>query len=130
VGSVIFGGVNTKRLIPGHGAAIRPQLFQPNLAERCIHITDLECVIGCHRLIRNEAILAGGSSGAVLMAIEQVQHEIPAGAMCVAIFPDRGERYLDTIYSESWVKKNFGDITHLYQDPKETHAYTLTNSIA
>lgn len=32
LGSVIFGGQKTKRLIPGHGAAVRPQLYHDDLA--------------------------------------------------------------------------------------------------
>ena len=115
VGSVIFGGANGKRLIPGHGAAVRPALYQEDVAERCIHVTDLQCVVGCRRLVRDEAILAGGSSGAVLMAIEQVKNEIEPGATCAAIFADKGERYLDTIYSDSWVEENFGNVAHLWQ---------------
>jgi len=119
VGSVIFGGPQAKRLIPGHGAAVRPALFQPDLAGECIHVTDKDCIIGCRRLVKHEAILAGGSSGAVLMAVEQVRHKIPAGATCVLIFADRGERYLDTIYSDPWVRRNFGTISHLWQTKKE-----------
>lgn len=115
-GSVIFGGARAKRLIPGHGAAVRPRLFQENLANDCIYISDLECVIGCRRLVRHEALLAGGSSGAVLMAVFQKRNTIPAGANCVMIFPDRGERYLDTIYSDSWIQKHFGDVSHLWQE--------------
>lgn len=114
VGSVIFGGTPRKRLIPGHGAAQSPGLYQPGLAERIILVTDLECVIGCRRLLRREAIMAGGSSGGILMAVERVKHEIPPGAVSVALFPDRGERYLDTVYSDKWVKKYFGDISHLW----------------
>jgi len=113
VGSVIFGGMPEKRLIPGHGAARMPGLYQPGLAERCIRVTDLECVIGCRRLLQREAIMAGGSSGAILMAVERVKDEIPPGAVCVILFSDRGERYLDTIYSDKWVRKYFGDISHL-----------------
>ena len=120
VGSVIFGGVNSKRLLPGHGSAVRPALYHPYLAERCIHITDLECVLGCRRLVRQEAILAGGSSGAVLMAVERMKEEIPRDATCAVIFADRGERYLDTIYSDAWVTEHFGDIEHLWQEQKET----------
>jgi 2,3-diaminopropionate biosynthesis protein SbnA len=119
VGSVIFGGENGKRLIPGHGAAVRPALYQPDVAERCIHVTDLQCVVGCRRLVRDEAILAGGSSGAVLMAIEQVKNEIEPGATCAAIFADKGERYLDTIYCDSWVEEHFGNVAHLWQNEKE-----------
>jgi N-(2-amino-2-carboxyethyl)-L-glutamate synthase len=115
VGSVIFGGAPRKRLIPGHGAARLPELYQPGLAERCIQVTDLECVVGCRRLLQREAIMAGGSSGGILMAVERVKHEIPPGAVSVALFSDRGERYLDTVYSDNWVKKFFGDISHLWE---------------
>ena len=118
VGSVIFGGQNTKRLIPGHGAAVTPALFQSNLADERVHISDLESVIGCRTLARREAILAGGSSGAVLMAVEKVKQRITPGSTCVLVLPDRGERYLDTIYSDAWVKDHFGDISHLWKAPK------------
>jgi len=49
-----------------------------------------------------------------------VQDSIPRGAVCVAVLPDRGERYLDTIYSESWVKQHFGDISHAGNTARET----------
>ncbi|MGB8509510.1 MAG: 2,3-diaminopropionate biosynthesis protein SbnA [Pyrinomonadaceae bacterium] len=110
VGSIIFGGEKAKRLIPGHGAAIRPQLFQLGMAVECVHISDLDCVLSCRRLVSQEAILTGGSSGAVFAAFEQLQHRIPSSSNCVMIFADRGERYLDTIYSDSWVQEHFGDI--------------------
>jgi cysteine synthase A len=122
VGSVIFGGQKAKRLIPGHGAAVRPHLFQSGLADRCIHVTDLDCVVGCRRLARTEAILSGGSSGGALMAVEQVKDEIPMGANCVVILPDRGERYLDTIYSDSWVMEHFGDVAHLWEINEAAHS--------
>ena len=119
MGSVIWGGQSAKRLIPGHGAAIRPQLFRDDLATECIHITDLESVIGCRRLAQQEAILSGGSSGAVLMAIDRIKKQIPWGATCVGIFPDRGERYLDTIYSDDWIAEHFGEVAHLWRHPAE-----------
>jgi cysteine synthase A len=73
-------------------------------------MTDLECIIGCRRLARREAILVGGSSGAVLMAVNRLKESIPDNSVCVMIFPDRGERYLDTIYSDQWVEEHFGDL--------------------
>jgi hypothetical protein len=79
-------------------------------------MSDLDCVVGCRRLARYEAILAGGSSGAVLMAVEQERDRIPPDATCVLILADRGERYLDTIYSDRWVAEHFGDVSHLWQD--------------
>lgn len=119
VGSVIFGRPRAKRLIPGHGAAVTPQLFRHGLADESIHVTDLDCIIGCRRLVQEEAILAGGSSGAVIAAIEQMRDRIPVSSNCVAIFPDRGERYLDTIYSDAWVSKHFGEVFYQWQTPQE-----------
>ena len=117
VGSTIFGsGGNMKRLIPGHGAAVRPGLYQDGLADRCVHLTDLDCVVGCRRLVRREAILAGGSSGALISAVEREMHRIPAGSICVVVLPDHGERYLDTIYSDEWVAEHFGDVSYLWLD--------------
>lgn len=128
VGSIIFGGKRSKRLIPGHGAAVRPQLFQSHLSDRCVYVTDLDCVVGCHRLMRREAILAGGSSGAVVMAVDRVRNSIPAGATCVAILADRGERYLDTIYSESWVRTHFGELSNVWDESQETHSCSMATS--
>lgn len=115
VGSVIFGGPKGPRLIPGHGAGVRPELFVSNLADRCIHVTDLDCVVGCRRLAREEAIIAGGSSGGVISALNQMKSSIPSGVNCVVLLADRGERYLDTIYSDAWVRDNFGDVEHLWK---------------
>jgi 2,3-diaminopropionate biosynthesis protein SbnA len=113
VGSVIFGPPATRRLIPGHGAAVRPGLFAPDLADRVVHVTDLACVAGCRTLVRREAILAGGSSGAAVSAVHRLRDEIPPGARCAVIFPDRGERYLETIYSDAWVCEHFGRVPDL-----------------
>jgi N-(2-amino-2-carboxyethyl)-L-glutamate synthase len=108
VGSVIFSTHKGTRLIPGHGAAVRPDLWFPDIADQCIAINDMECIIGCRRLAATEAVLVGGSSGAVLMAVERIKSSIPNDAVCVVILADRGERYLDTIYSDQWVLERFG----------------------
>jgi len=115
VGSILFGGKPAKRLLPGHGASVIPKLYRPNLADEVMMMSDLDCVIGCRRLVRKEGILSGGSSGAVLMAFDRMKSEIPLDANCALIFPDRGERYLDTIYSDEWVEEHFGDVAHHWE---------------
>jgi 2,3-diaminopropionate biosynthesis protein SbnA len=117
IGSVLFGLRPGRRLIPGHGAAIRPGLLDVSAADRVVHISDLECVVGCHRLVSREGILAGGSSGAIVSALERIQGDIPDDSNCVMILPDGGDRYLDTIYSDEWVNTNFGDISGLWAEP-------------
>jgi len=82
-----------------------------------VHVSDLECVVGCHRLVSREGILAGGSSGAIVSALEKTQVDIPDGSNCVMILPDGGDRYLDTIYSDEWINTHFGDISALWTEP-------------
>ncbi|MFY1636706.1 2,3-diaminopropionate biosynthesis protein SbnA [Solwaraspora sp. WMMB335] len=116
VGSAIFGDESRRRLIPGHGASAPPPLLVADSAHRVVHVSDLDCVVGCRRLMAREAILAGGSSGGVVSALERFRGRIPAGKTVVLIFPDRGERYLNTIYSDSWVQQNFGEVSHLWKE--------------
>ena len=110
VGSQIFSAHKSPRLVPGLGSAIRPGLCPDDELHRVVHVSDADCVVGCRLLARHEAILAGGSSGGVVRAVQQQAGEIPAGANCVAILPDRGERYLDTIFCDEWVDKYVGDL--------------------
>jgi cysteine synthase A len=113
-GSLIFSAVRAKRMVPGLGASLRPPLCELSLIGECVHVTDLDCVVGCRRLMEREAIFAGGSSGGVLTAVESYQDRIPAGSVVVAILPDRGERYLETLFSDAWVREHFGDVESLW----------------
>lgn len=119
VGSAIFGQPPGSRLIPGHGASIRPALLEETAVDEVVHVTDLDCVVACRRLIGRQAILAGGSSGAAVAALGKLRPRVPAGANCVLIFPDGGDRYLDTIYSDTWVSRHFGEVSHLWKEPAE-----------
>ncbi|MEU5170129.1 MULTISPECIES: 2,3-diaminopropionate biosynthesis protein SbnA [Streptomyces] len=114
-GSAIFRPPTGRRLIPGHGAAVRPQLYRSGLADDVLHVSDLDSLVGCRRLALREGLLLGGSSGAVATALEQLSPRIPDGSSCVLIMPDRGERYLNTIYDDAWVKAKFGEVTHLWK---------------
>lgn len=103
VGSLIFSDHQADRMIPGLGAGLKPPLCDRSLLYRTVHVTDLECVWGSRHLLETEAILAGGSSGGVVAGFTRLRGEMPAGATCVLLLCDRGERYLDTIYDDAWV---------------------------
>jgi cysteine synthase A len=119
LGSLIFSDVKAKRMVPGLGAGLRPPLCDSLVIDECVHVTDMDCVVGCRHLVDREAILAGGSSGGVLAAVEKLQERIPEGANCVAILPDRGERYLDTLFDDNWVREHVGGIEHLWREPPQ-----------
>jgi N-(2-amino-2-carboxyethyl)-L-glutamate synthase len=114
-GSVLFDSAPGPRLIPGHGASVRPPLLDASLVDEVVRVSDLDCVVACRSLTRREGILAGGSSGATLAAVHRMRDRIRPGANCVLIFPDGGDRYLDTIYSDAWVAGHFGEVSHLWK---------------
>ncbi|HEV2148774.1 MAG TPA: 2,3-diaminopropionate biosynthesis protein SbnA [Longimicrobiaceae bacterium] len=116
IGSVIFGGAPGPRLVPGLGAGERPGLYRPEMADEVVLVSDLDCVVGCRRLVRREGILAGGSAGAVMTAVERMRDRIPPASRCAVILCDRGERYLETIYDDAWVEEKFGPVSHLWTE--------------
>ncbi|UII19702.1 2,3-diaminopropionate biosynthesis protein SbnA [Fulvivirga ligni] len=122
-GSLIFSQQSSKRLIPGHGAGRPSQLLERNKVDDVVHITDYQCVMGCHQLLNREAILAGGSSGAVVSALQRIAPSIPAGSNCAVILCDRGERYLDTIYNPDWVSQHFKDTTAIFNQTTLEHQW-------
>lgn len=107
-GSILFGGNRGPRRLPGLGAAIEPGLHDAALADEIVRVSDAECVWGCRGLIRREAILAGASSGGVVAAVRRLSPGLPAGSVCAVILPDRGERYLSTIFDDEWVMRELG----------------------
>lgn len=127
VGSVIFGTSKGERLIPGHGAGRESDLLDESFIDHVFHMTDIDCVVGCRRLLQRESILAGGSSGAVVMAVEKMQSVIPENSTCVLIFSDSGERYLETIYNDSWVEKTFSK--RRKSAPKDTNRNVVPTSM-
>ena len=109
-GSLIFGDKSGPRLFPGLGSSVVPPNLQRDMVNEVTMVTDRECVIGCRQLLDKEAVLAGPSAGGVISAIQRRIGRMPRNADVVAILPDRGERYLDTVYSDQWVTDNIGAI--------------------
>ncbi|GHE45628.1 2,3-diaminopropionate biosynthesis protein SbnA [Sphingobacterium griseoflavum] len=106
-GSLIFRDSAKPRLIPGMGASRKSHFLKMEQVHDVVHVSDEECIAGCQLLLERESVLAGGSSGAVVKAMQQYQHLLPPDATVVALIPDNGERYLDTIYSDEWINKHF-----------------------
>tara|TARA_R110002111_G_scaffold255157_1_gene321315 strand:+ start:111588 stop:112775 length:1188 start_codon:yes stop_codon:yes gene_type:complete len=106
-GSVLFGGLAGRRRIPGLGTGHVSALAAGQEFDDLKRVSDLDCVVGCRRGVKYEAILVGGSAGGVLEAIRSMIPELRT-KVCAAILHDSGTRYLDTIYSDQWVERELG----------------------
>ncbi|WP_210252356.1 2,3-diaminopropionate biosynthesis protein SbnA, partial [Agrobacterium vitis] len=109
VGSVTFGLPAGSRYIPGLGTSRKPEIFDPTGLHSAIHIPELQTIQVCRWLAKSRGFLAGGSTGTVLAAIYEWRGRLDRDDVVVAISPDMGERYLDTIYSDDWVADRFGE---------------------
>jgi len=103
VGSVTFGGAPAKRNIPGIGTSVRPKLADLAKPDRVVEVSEQKTVEACLSFARDYHLLVGGSTGTVLAAIKQLAREFRPGDTIVAISPDLGEKYLDTVYDSIWV---------------------------
>jgi N-(2-amino-2-carboxyethyl)-L-glutamate synthase len=107
-GSVTFGGQPGKRNIPGIGTSVRPKLADLTNPDKVVYISEEKTVEACLAFARDYHLLVGGSTGAVLTAVQQMSPEFAPGDTVVAISPDLGEKYLDTIYDKDWVENVIG----------------------
>ena len=87
--------------IQGIGAGFIPETLDLKLVDRIEKVDSLEAVEYARRLVREEGILCGISSGAaVVAALRLAKLAEFAGKTIVVILPDGGERYLSTVLFE------------------------------
>ena len=84
--------------IQGIGAGFIPANLDVSLVDDTEAISNEDAIATAHRLMKEEGILAGISSGAALCAaLRQADKAENAGKNVVVILPDSGERYLSSI---------------------------------
>ncbi|MEU3963321.1 2,3-diaminopropionate biosynthesis protein SbnA [Streptomyces buecherae] len=108
VGSTLFGTPPGRRLIPGVGNGIRPEIFDPSVVDDVVMVTEPETVRTCHRMA-GRGFLFGGSTGTVVSgAMSWLSQHAEPEQTAVAIAPDLGLPYLKTIYQPDWVYEAYG----------------------
>lgn len=107
IGSVIFDHPPKKRYIPGIGSSMVPPILKNARIDDVVMMDEVTTIEMCHRLLKEHYIFAGGSSGSVYGAIKKyfTARRIDSKIDVLTLFPDRGERYIDTIYNEHWCKE-------------------------
>lgn len=122
VGSVTFGQPAGKRFIPGLGTSSAPPISRFSSYDHLLMIPEIETIHMCQEMAK-KGILLGGSSGTVLCGIRKYASFIPENSCVVALSPDLGDRYVDTIYSDEWVSKNYPNQVDNQQQEIEQYAY-------
>jgi len=93
---VLGGGAPGRHKIEGIGIGYAPPLWQPDLADEILAVSTAEAEEMARRLAREEAIFAGTSSGANVVAALRVAQRLGPGAKVVTLAVDSGLKYLST----------------------------------
>jgi cysteine synthase A len=108
VGSVTFGAPPQPRMIPGLGTAVRPAIVDESVIDELMYVEEADTIRACQQMAEH-GFLFGGSTGTVVSAsVDWLQRNGTPGLTSVAISPDFGERYLESIYQTNWVMEHFG----------------------
>lgn len=75
--------------------AIVPEIYDPSQIDMSVKIESEEAFEMSRRIVNEEGIFVGMSSGAAMLAALKIAEQLSSGVM-VVIFPDRGEKYLST----------------------------------
>jgi len=94
---VLSGGSPGSHKIQGIGAGFVPEVLNTGIIDEIIQVSNKDAGNTARKIIREEGILAGISSGAAMWAaIEIAKRRESASKVIVVILPDTGERYLST----------------------------------
>jgi len=94
--SVLSGGKPGPHKIQGIGAGFVPEVLDRDLLDGVIKVNEEDAKRMAKRLVREEGLLVGISSGANVWASLQVAKKLGKGKIVVTILADTGDRYLST----------------------------------
>jgi len=75
--------------------AIVPEIYDPSQIDISVKVESEEALEMSRRIVNEEGIFVGMSSGAAMLAALKTAEQLNSGVI-VVIFPDRGEKYLST----------------------------------
>ncbi len=97
---VLSGGQPGPHPIQGIGAGFVPDNYDSNVVDEIIRVRNEDAFQTARALARQEGILAGISSGAIVWAAVQVAQQLGSGKVVATLICDTGERYVSTALFE------------------------------
>ncbi|OFX15820.1 MAG: cystathionine beta-synthase [Armatimonadetes bacterium RBG_19FT_COMBO_69_19] len=116
VGSVFYEYFRTKKMpephtykVEGIGEDFLPETMDFSVVNEVVQVGDRESFVTARRLVREEGIFCGGSSGTAVAGALKYLRTLPdggAGLRAVVILPDSGSRYLSKLFSDDWMREH------------------------
>jgi cystathionine beta-synthase len=92
--------------IEGLGKTLIPTATDFDVIDIYEKVTDKDAAFAAREIVQKEGMFLGYTSGAVIQATRQYNDlkMFDKNSFVVLIFPDHGSRYMNKIYSDSWMK--------------------------
>jgi cystathionine beta-synthase len=107
-GSIIFGGPGGKYWQTGSGS---PEGFPVgnnvdlSVIDEGVQVTDVEAFATARVVSQRTGLIIGGSTGGAVHVALQRLSTLPAGSTVVTVVCDAGEKYLDTVFDDEWMRE-------------------------
>ncbi len=113
VGSLYYEYFKTGKLgaahtytVEGIGEDFLPSTMNFDVVDDVLQVSDQESFLMARRLVKEEALFVGGSSGTAVAAAVRYAKDLPEGKTVVVILPDSGSRYLSRFLNDDWMRQN------------------------
>ncbi|MFT4575338.1 MAG: cystathionine beta-synthase [Polaribacter sp.] len=93
--------------IEGLGKNLIPTATDFDVIDVYEKVTDKDAALKAREIVAKEGIFPGYTSGAVMQATEQYANKgfFNEESFVVLVFPDHGSRYMNKIYSDTWMEE-------------------------
>ena len=113
IGSIYYDYFKTGKMteahtykVEGFGEDFLPSTMDFDVVDEVVRVSDRECFQYTRRLVREEGILTGGSSGGALCGAIKYAERIDKPMNMVVIMCDSFSRYMSKIFDDEWMREN------------------------
>ncbi len=107
VGSILAGpGPIASYKVEGIGYDFIPDVLDRGLVDEWVKTEDRESFLMARRLIRQEGLLVGGSSGSAVWAAVEIAKRAGPGKRIVTLLPDSVRNYMTKFLDDQWMREN------------------------
>lgn len=92
--------------VEGIGEDFLPSALDLSVIDEVVRVTDKESFLWTRRLVKEEGIFCGGSSGSAVAAAVRYAEQLTSDHLVVVVLPDSGSRYLSKVFDDKWMREN------------------------